>query len=146
MKKAIIIAILILILMPLASFAQTASPQTANPCSTKTYKDQSGSIIKAQPNMPRCINQIYRWSLGVVGILAILMVVYGGYLVMLSAGNAEQATKGKEMIFSAIVGMLILFTAYLILNTINPDLVRLEVRGILDSTPNLPSTTQPVGN
>jgi len=74
------------------------------------------------------------------------MVVYGGYLVMLSAGNAEQATKGKEMIFSAIVGMLILFTAYLILNTINPDLVRLEVRGILDSTPNLPSTTQPVGN
>lgn len=88
----------------------------ANPCA-----DQS-----ARPSLGKCVNQIYLWALGLSGILAVLMMVLGGYLVMTAGGNAQQSSKGKEYIMSSIVGLGLLFGAYLILNTINPDLVNFK--------------------
>ena len=76
------------------------------------------------------ISQIYAWALGAAALLALLMIILGGYLVMTAQGNAQQATKGKEFIYSAIIGLVLLFSSYLLLRTINPDLV------------NFPSTIQ----
>ena len=81
---------------------------------------------QASSTLPKCINQIYVWSLGLSSLLAVLMVVLGGYYVMTSAGNAEQATKGKEYIWGAVIGLVLLFTAYLLLRVINPDLINLR--------------------
>jgi hypothetical protein len=75
----------------------------------------------------KALSKIYVWSLGIAALLAMLMVVVGGYLVMTARGNAQQAAKGKEYITSALIGMVILLAAYLILNTINNDLVDFEV-------------------
>jgi len=72
--------------------------------------------------LPQCINQIYVWSLGIGSLLALLMIVLGGYMYMTASGNAEQTSKGKEYIWGAIIGLALLFTAYLLLRTINPDL------------------------
>lgn len=77
--------------------------------------------------LPKLINQLYVWGLGLSVLLAFLMMVLGGYYIMTAAGNAEQATKGKEYITSAIIGVVIIFTAYLLLNEINPDLVNLNL-------------------
>ena len=54
------------------------------------------------------------------------MMVLGGYTVMTAGGNAQQSTKGKDMIMSSAVGLGLLFAAYIILNTINPDLVNFK--------------------
>lgn len=118
MKKILLILILLIILTPTFALAQTEVEVTligesSNPCSGA---GGGGSL-------PLCINQIYVWSLGLSALLAMLMMVLGGYMVMTAAGNAQQSTTGKEMIWSSIVGMGILFAAFLILNTINPDLV-----------------------
>lgn len=104
--------LLVALLLPLMSFAQT------NPCK-QPPPGATASIAK-------CVTQVYRWSLGAAAILALLMMVLGGYRVMAAGGNAQQAGKGKEMIMSAIVGLGLLFGAYIILNTINPDLVQLR--------------------
>jgi hypothetical protein len=59
--------------------------------------------------------------------MAVLRIAYGGYLYMGSAdmwGNKQQA---KEAIGDAIVGLLLLFAIYLILNQINPNLLNLNV-------------------
>lgn len=86
------------------------------------------ATVGGQPNgdasLGKCITQVYQWALALSAILAMLMMVMGGYLVMTSGGNAEQSEKGKGYVLSAIVGMGLLFGTYLILNTINPDLVK----------------------
>ncbi len=69
------------------------------------------------------VSRLYIWSLGAAAILALLMVIIGGYYWMTAAGNASRVTKGKEIIFAALLGLALLFAAYIILNTINPDLV-----------------------
>jgi hypothetical protein len=68
------------------------------------------------------------WSLGLSAMLAVVMTVLGGYFVMTARGNAQQAEKGKSFIFSSIVGMFLLMGAYLLLNTINPDLVNFDLQ------------------
>lgn len=106
-----------LMFVPLIASAQT------NPCTMAGVK----ATADKTSTLPRCINQIYKWSLGIGAILALLMTVVGGYYYMTSGGNAEMAAKGQEYIWGAIIGLVLLFAAYLILNTINPDLVNFKI-------------------
>ncbi len=76
------------------------------------------------------INAIYRYAVAVVLIVAIVMVVYGGfrYLVGASIGDIQA---GKKIIIDAIMGMLIVLGAYMILNTVNPDTVNFKSLSLL---------------
>jgi len=142
----------ILLTVPFLTFAQTAS-ETANstaPCSVGSVQGVADDQKLGQ--LPRCVNQIYIWSLGVGALLALLMMIAGGYLYMTSSGNAEQSTKGVEYIWGAVIGMAILFTAYVFLRTINPELVELRIsnscltnRDACQRTNNSPSNDQPRG-
>ena len=70
-----------------------------------------------------CISDIYTWSLSIVGIVAFVQIVFAGVLYLTAAGNATRVSEAKSKISNAILGIIILFSSYLILNTINPDLV-----------------------
>lgn len=96
--------------------------------------DNACSAALDNSSLPRCVNQIYIWSLGIAALLALFMIVIGGYITMTSAGNAQRAGKGKEYITSSVVGLILLFGAYLLLNTINPDLVNFNLDA-LDKPP-----------
>lgn len=135
MKKLTAIFLLSLILfVPLVTLAQAQAPASTNPCTVAGVK---ASPDKIGTTLPQCVNRIYIWALGLSVLLAFMMMVLGGYYIMTAAGNAEQATKGKEYITSSIIGVTILFLAYLLLNEINPDLVNFNLDSIqkLEGTP-----------
>jgi hypothetical protein len=71
----------------------------------------------------QCVSKVYLIALGAAGILAVLMSIIGGFMVMTARGNAQQAANGKSYLTSSIIGLILLLGAYVILNTINPDLV-----------------------
>jgi hypothetical protein len=125
MKKKFAIAGLILVLTPMAVLAQSSStnpPPNTTPCTLGAVQYSNDKASE----LPRCVNQIYTWSLGIGALLALLMMIIGGYYYMTASGNAEQASKGTEYIWGAVIGLVILFGAYLLLNTINPDLVNFK--------------------
>lgn len=62
--------------------------------------------------------QITNFVLGFLGLIAILIVIYGGFLYLTDAGKAEQAEKGKKAITYAIMGILIILGSYAIVNTV----------------------------
>ncbi len=53
--------------------------------------------------------------LGLVGSLALIMFVYGGLVLLTSAGNPEKVTKGKTIMINALIGIVIVFTSYMII-------------------------------
>src|ERR1051326_988493 len=106
-NKILLIALLLLI--PSLVLAQTA-PASTNACTSATA------------SIGRCVSQVYIWAMGAAGVLALIMIVFGGYITMTSAGNAQRASRGKEYIGSSLIGLALLFGAYILLNTINPDL------------------------
>ena len=52
--------------------------------------------------------------LSLVGIIFLLLMMYGGYLWMTAQGNDQQVEKAKRIIVSAILGLAIVMAAYAI--------------------------------
>lgn len=59
------------------------------------------------------IGRVIQTALGLVGSIALIMFVYGGLTWMLSGGNSEKVTKGKNIIVWAVIGMVVVFTSYM---------------------------------
>jgi hypothetical protein len=51
---------------------------------------------------------------GIVGALALLFFIYGGILWLTAGGKSEQIEKGKKVLIGAVVGLAIVFGAWLI--------------------------------
>ena len=50
--------------------------------------------------------------------LATLAVIVGGVLIMVSAGNPNLSGMGKKILYAGIIGMILVFCSYLIINWI----------------------------
>lgn len=55
--------------------------------------------------------------LGIIGALTLLMLVYGGFQWLTSAGNEEKVTAGTQTMTWALVGVMLVFASYLLLST-----------------------------
>ena len=56
--------------------------------------------------------QLARYLFGIIGALALVMFVYGGFMLILSQGSSEKVKKGTEIITAAVIGLVIMFGAY----------------------------------
>ena len=68
----------------------------------------------------------YQWMLYAGVIIAVVMIMIGGVQYMAGKGMG-QIDAAKKRIQSAIIGLVILFGAYIILSTVNPQLVLLQI-------------------
>lgn len=69
------------------------------------------------------ITGLYNFALAFVIIAALLMITIGGFYYIVSAGNQAQAGTAKKIITDAILGLVVVFVTWLVLYTINPDLL-----------------------
>jgi len=69
---------------------------------------------------------LYNWGLGIGVILALGVLTYAGFVYTTSSGNPSRTGDAKKWIIAGLLGLLILFSSYLLLNTINPELTNLE--------------------
>lgn len=80
----------------------------------------------AIPWIGQYIAGIYNYALAIVGILAAIILMAGGLMWVISAGDASKITQAKELIIGSISGLIILVASYALLVIINPDLVNLK--------------------
>lgn len=76
-------------------------------------------------SIPNYIVRLYQFGIGIAGILAVGMIIAGAIMYSVS-GAVDKKGEGKDMIISALWGILLLFGSYLILKTINPKLIDLK--------------------
>lgn len=75
-------------------------------------------------NVGEFINLAYRFLLWGGVIIAIVMIMIGGFKMVLSAAT-DKVKGGKDQIRNAVIGLVILLAAGLILQTVNPQLLSL---------------------
>jgi hypothetical protein len=80
---------------------------------------------------------LFVFALAVGGILAFGSIVIAGIEWTISAGNPSLQEDAKDRIRNAVFGLILLLASYVILYTINPQLVRLK-NPTIESLPNLP--------
>ncbi|EKE05907.1 MAG: hypothetical protein ACD_19C00151G0002 [uncultured bacterium] len=77
--------------------------------------------ISAEPQ--EFVEKLLKIAMGVAGGIAFLMILYGGFTIMMSAGNPEKLNSGKEIITSAISGLLLIVFSAVILRIIGIDIL-----------------------
>ncbi len=67
-------------------------------------------------DIPTILGNVLRAFFGILGSLALLMFIYGGFTWLTSGGAAEKIQKGKDTMVWAVLGIAITFAAYAIVN------------------------------
>ena len=120
MKKYLIPAILIIFLVfPAVSSALEL-----------TYPEISGLRIELGMDLNKLIAWFYYFIVGISGLAAFLMLVWGGFTWLTSAGSPTKILDAKDKITSAVLGLVIILSSYLILKVINPELTTLKLPGL----------------
>ncbi|MFA6271756.1 MAG: hypothetical protein WC693_01425 [Patescibacteria group bacterium] len=55
---------------------------------------------------------IIRWVLGLLGLIGVVMVMYGGFTWMTAGGNEDKIEKAKKVISAAVIGMVIVILSW----------------------------------
>lgn len=61
------------------------------------------------------VNRIVPLFIVISGSILLIMLIYGGFQMLTSAGNPEQAQQGQKRITTALIGFLLLISAYWII-------------------------------
>jgi heme/copper-type cytochrome/quinol oxidase subunit 2 len=73
---------------------------------------QAGPAAGTQRSLPEIIGNIIQWVLGLIGVVLLIMFIYGGVLYATSAGNEEKIETGKKVMLYAIIGVVIIALAF----------------------------------
>ena len=77
--------------------------------------------IHTNPN--DLLTQILKPAIGMAGGIAFLLILFGGLQIMTSAGNPEQLNAGRELISSAVTGLLLIIFSIFILQFIGVQII-----------------------
>lgn len=94
-----------------------------------TFTDYKGGIVELSPSgydqslvqsndAREYILRIVNFGLGFLGLIAVLVIIYGGVLYVTSAGESDNTDKGKSAIKYAAIGLLIVLGSFAFVNTI----------------------------
>lgn len=77
----------------------------------------------SQDTLQTSTGKIIKGSLTIVGTIFLGLMIYGGFLWMTARGEEGQISKGKDTIVAAIIGLVVIVSAYAITNLIQERLV-----------------------
>lgn len=66
---------------------------------------------------------IIRIALGFLGIIAVCLIIYAGFLWMTAGGEAEKVEKAKKILTEAVIGLIIILSAFAIASFILNSLI-----------------------
>lgn len=88
---------------------------------------------------------ILRLAIGLAGGIAFLLIILGGVRILASAGNPEALNQGREIVTSAIAGLILIIFSVFILKFIGYDILRIPGFGTTpNSTPTISPSVSPV--
>ena len=94
------------------------------------YEIDAGSTVM----ISNYIRAIYKYAIGIVGIVATVVMMFGGVLWIVAGGNASKVGEAKAWITAALTGLLLALSSYMILYTVNPALISPNIDTLEEGT------------
>jgi hypothetical protein len=99
---------------------QVPIPGVTFPCSNQTGK-------QCVESFGEYINGFYKYFAGAMGVIAAMMVMWGGIKWLTAGGNSSRVKDAKDTVYSAMIALLLTFGSYILLYSINPEIVKLRL-------------------
>lgn len=115
-----ILSIFLFLLLALPVLATTGESGGGNVGNASSTGSQPPPVVIDNPlgninTVQKLVGQVISTVLGILGSIALLMFIYGGLVWLTSGGNEKQVTKGRDVLLWATVGLVIIFSSYIIL-------------------------------
>ena len=93
------------------AFAQAppVNPETENFGFDSSFQDVA---VQSDRDIKSIIATIINITLGFLGIIAVIFILYAGYMWMTAGGNEDRVTKARAIIRNGVIGMIIVFSVY----------------------------------
>jgi type IV secretory pathway VirB2 component (pilin) len=105
-KIATILSLFALLVLPTVALAQTPTPFS--------IEDVGTTIGLGTADLKDTVVNIIQWVLGILALVAVVMIIIGGFQWMTAAGSEERIEKAKKVISSAVIGLIIVLLAWAI--------------------------------
>ncbi len=115
-KISLFLILTLIILFPIIVMAQGLSPTSIG----LEYGSYSG--LK-QGDLRFTVVSIIRMLMGLLGVLAVVIMIYAGFTWMTAGGNEEKVGKAKKLLFYCAIGLAVILSAYAITSFILNKLV-----------------------
>lgn len=89
--------------------------------------DNNGKLEIDENGLSEYLNNLFRFGIALAGALTVIMIITGG-LQYLASDVVFQKGAGKTRIQNALLGLGIALSSWLLLNTINPDLLDTTIK------------------
>jgi hypothetical protein len=97
------------------TLAQSILPAETGTGGGKTCTNPNGCGDYSLNDILQLGINISNWILGVTGSVVLLFFIIGGLMFILSGGNTQTVEKGRDMLIGSVVGLVIIFTSYIII-------------------------------
>lgn len=119
-NKNVILASLATLALALGlGFAGDVSAQFNNGLNTQ---DAANLGLSTQTNIRAVITRVLQTVLGLLALLAVIMIIIGGLIWMTAAGNEDKVETAKKIIYSAVIGLIVILFAYSIVSFVTGTL------------------------
>lgn len=88
---------------------------------------QGVKVEESTKTLANYIIAIFKYSIGVIGIIAAIVLMAGGMIWLTAGGNHEKISSAKNIIGSSLIGICIAFGSFLLLSVVNTNLVNLRI-------------------
>lgn len=107
--------------------APTPTPTTPDSSSKKSEGIKSISLPNplGTTDIRVIIGNIIRAFMGIIGSIALVLFMYGGFLWMAAAGDPARAKKGQQTIIAATIGLAVIFLSYTVVNFVLTSLTNI---------------------
>jgi len=118
-KKTIYQGLTVLGLMTLALMLITSIPSaSAALISAQDNPSEIAGATGGEGSLRGIVLKVVNYALGFLGLVAVIMIIFGGFLYVTSAGEQEGIDKGKKILMYSIVGIVIILLSFAIINTV----------------------------
>lgn len=102
-----------------------AQPVHAQPLEADDYLDSDfgDATGLGQGDLKETIGNLIRVALGFLGVIAVVIVLLGGFKWMVAGGNDEKVAEAKRLIIAGIIGLAIILSAYAIVSFVLSSLI-----------------------
>lgn len=102
-----------MVVAPQAALAQ-ANVTEGDIFGTKEIDDADNGIALGKASIQTTVVRLINVALSLLGIIAVVIVLIGGFKWMTAGGNEDKVAEARKLIFAGIVGMAIILSAWAI--------------------------------
>ena len=84
-----------------------------------------GTPLESRAEIYIYLGSFIQYVLGTLGIVLIILIIYGGFTWMTANGDSAKIDKAKGILLASIIGLIITLAAYVITFTVVTDLQQL---------------------